>query len=53
MAGLRAVWEFFRTRVRLERWDEGSSDVPVEVELEPPGPASAEAEPPKAVTGSG
>lgn len=36
MAGGRAVWEFFRERVRLEHWDEGGPDVPVEVELEPP-----------------
>jgi predicted PurR-regulated permease PerM len=36
MAALRAIWEFFATRVRLERWDEGAPDVPVEVELEPP-----------------
>ena len=46
MAGLRAIWEFFRTRVRLEQWDEGGSEVPVEVELEP-------AEPPRAAAGSG
>jgi predicted PurR-regulated permease PerM len=44
MAGLRAIWEFFRERVRLERWDEGPPDVPVEVELE---------EPPRAATGGG
>ena len=36
MAGLRAIWEFFRQRVQLERWDEGGPEVPVEVELEPP-----------------
>jgi len=48
MAGLRAIWEFFRTRVRLERWDEGAPDIPVEVELEPP-----QVEPPRAATGSG
>jgi predicted PurR-regulated permease PerM len=40
MAGLRAIWGFFRERVRLERWDEGPPDVPVEVELEPPRAAS-------------
>jgi predicted PurR-regulated permease PerM len=34
MAGLRAIWGFFRERVRLERWDEGPADIPVEVELE-------------------
>jgi predicted PurR-regulated permease PerM len=48
MAGLRAIWEFFRTRVRLEPWDEGGSDVPVEVELQPP-----RVEPPRAASGSG
>jgi predicted PurR-regulated permease PerM len=43
MAGLRAIWEFFRERVRLERWDEGGPEVPVEVELEePPRAASGE-----------
>jgi predicted PurR-regulated permease PerM len=46
MAGLRAIWEFFRTRVRLERWDEGGPDLPVEVELEP-----AEMKPPRAASG--
>jgi predicted PurR-regulated permease PerM len=53
MAGLRAIWEFFRVRVRLERWDEGSPEVPVEVELEPPRAEAAEVEPPKAATRSG
>lgn len=48
MAGLRAIWEFFRTRVRLERWDEGGPEIPVEVELEPP-----QVEPRRAATGSG
>ena len=48
MAGLRAIWEFFRERVRFERWDEGGPDVPVEVELEPP-----RVEPPRAASGSG
>ena len=48
MAGLRAIWEFFRTRVRFEPWDEGAPDVPVEVELEP-----TEVEPPRAASGSG
>jgi len=47
MAGLRAIWEFFSARLRLERWDEGGPDVPVEVELEPP-----RAEPPRAASGS-
>jgi predicted PurR-regulated permease PerM len=36
MAALRAVWEFFAERVRLEKWDEGPPEVPVEVDLEPP-----------------
>lgn len=45
MAGLRAIWGFFGSRLRLERWDEGGPDVPVEVELE--------AEPPRAASGSG
>jgi predicted PurR-regulated permease PerM len=48
MAGLRAIWEFFRLRLRLESWDEGSADIPVEVELEPP-----RVEPPRAASGSG
>ncbi len=38
MAGLRAVWGFFQPRIRLERWDEGAPEVPVEVELQPPEP---------------
>ena len=40
MAGLRAIWGFFRERVELEPWDEGSPDIPVEVEIEPPRAAS-------------
>ena len=52
MAGARAIWEFFRLRVRLERWDEGPSDVPVEVELEPPR-TEQPVEPEKAASGSG
>ena len=36
MAGGRAIWEFFRERVKLESWDEGGRSVPVEVEIEPP-----------------
>ena len=48
MAGLRAVWGFFRPRVRFERWDDGVSDIPVEVQLEPP-----QAEPPRAASRSG
>jgi predicted PurR-regulated permease PerM len=48
MAGLRAIWGFFKPRVSLERWDEGAPDVPVEVELRPP----PEPETPKAASGS-
>jgi predicted PurR-regulated permease PerM len=40
MAGLRAIWGFFRQRVELERWGDGPPDVPVEVELEPPRAAT-------------
>ena len=47
MAGLRAIWGFFHPRIRLERWDEGAPEVPVEVELQPPEP-----EAPKAASGS-
>ena len=37
MAAGRAVWEFFRERVRLESWDDAEGGVvPIEVELEPP-----------------
>jgi predicted PurR-regulated permease PerM len=35
LAALRAIWEFFGERVRLERW-EGGGPVPVDVELEIP-----------------
>jgi predicted PurR-regulated permease PerM len=49
MAGLRAIWGFFQPRIRLERWDEGAPDVPVEVELKPPEP---EPESPRAASGS-
>jgi predicted PurR-regulated permease PerM len=45
MAALRAVWEFFSERVRLERWDEGG-EIPVEVEVEAP-----ERPPPRVVSG--
>jgi predicted PurR-regulated permease PerM len=40
MAGLRAIWGFFRERVELESWEEGGAEVPVEVEIEPPRAAS-------------
>jgi predicted PurR-regulated permease PerM len=39
LAALRAIWEFFGSRVQLERWDEEGT-VPVEVEIEPPRAAS-------------
>ncbi|MGH3134210.1 MAG: AI-2E family transporter [Gaiellaceae bacterium] len=48
MAGLRAIWGFFKPRVRLERWDEGPPEIPVEVELQP-----SEVEPPRAASRSG
>ena len=48
MAALRAIWGFFRDRVRLERWDEGPPEIPVEVDVEPP-----RVEPPRAASGSG
>ena len=48
MAALRAIWGFFRDRVRLERWDEEPPDIPVEVDVEPP-----RVEPPRAASGSG
>jgi len=48
MAGLRAVWGFFRPRIRLQPWDEGATEVPVEVQLEPP-----QVEPPRAASRSG
>ena len=48
MAGLRAVWGFFRPRVRFERWDDGVPGIPVEVQLEPP-----QAESPRAASRSG
>jgi predicted PurR-regulated permease PerM len=41
MAGLRAIWGFFRGRVELESWeDQAGPQVPVEVEIEPPRAAS-------------
>ena len=40
MAGLRAIWGFFSQRVKLESWEDGQSDVPVEVQVEPPRAAS-------------
>ena len=47
MAGLRAIWGFFQERIRLQRWDEGAAEIPVDVELE------AAPEPPRAASGSG
>jgi predicted PurR-regulated permease PerM len=35
LAAVRAVWEYFATRIELEPWDE-EGPVPVEVEIEPP-----------------
>jgi predicted PurR-regulated permease PerM len=52
MAGLRAIWGFFMPRIRLERWDEGPPEIPVEVELQPPELESPEVEPPRAASGS-
>jgi predicted PurR-regulated permease PerM len=43
MAAIRAVWEFFGERVRLEPWDDEESEggtVPVAVDIEPPRAAS-------------
>ncbi len=41
MAGLRAIWGFFRSRVTFESWEEeGPPQVPVEVDIEPPRAAS-------------
>src|SRR4029450_1451346 len=35
MAGLRAIWGFFRGRVEFESWEDGASpEVPVEVDIE-------------------
>jgi predicted PurR-regulated permease PerM len=51
MAGLRAIWGFFRPRVRLQAWGEGSTEVPVEVELEPPQIEPPQVEPPRAASG--
>jgi predicted PurR-regulated permease PerM len=52
MAGLRAIWGFFRPRISLESWDQGKPEVvPVEVELQPPE-AGDEVEPPRAASGS-
>ena len=59
MAGLRAIWGFFQPRIRLQRWDEGAPEVPVEVELEdwdegePEVPVEVDIEPPRAASGSG
>ena len=45
LAASRAVWEFFSERITLERWEEGGA-VPVEVELQRPGPAPVPSEQP-------
>jgi predicted PurR-regulated permease PerM len=52
MAGLRAIWGFFMPRIRLERWDEGSPEIPVEVELQPPEVEPPEVESPRAASGT-
>jgi predicted PurR-regulated permease PerM len=46
MAAARAIWEFFSERVRLESWEEGREELPVEVELEAPPPP-----PPRVIRG--
>jgi predicted PurR-regulated permease PerM len=46
MAGLRAVWGFFRPRVRLERWEEGGPEV-IEAQLEPAQVEPPQVEPPQ------
>jgi predicted PurR-regulated permease PerM len=46
MAALRAVWEFFAERLRLERWDERGEEIPVGVEVE-----GQERPPPRVVSG--
>jgi predicted PurR-regulated permease PerM len=40
MAGLRAIWGFFRNRVQFESWQDEEPDVPVQVDIEPPRAAS-------------
>jgi predicted PurR-regulated permease PerM len=45
MAAARAIWEFFAERVRLQSWEEGGEELPVEVELEAPRP------PPRVIRG--
>ena len=40
MAGLRAIWGFFRNRVQFESWQDEEPEVPVSVEIEPPRAAS-------------
>ena len=50
MAMLRALWEFFAERVRLERWDEGLEQLGVELEAAPSvGPLEEPPEPPRAL----
>jgi predicted PurR-regulated permease PerM len=46
MAALRAIWEFFSERVRLEKWEDGGEVVPVEV-----GAEGQERPPPRVVSG--
>jgi predicted PurR-regulated permease PerM len=45
LAAGRAAWEFFGERIELEPWNE-SGVVPVEVEVEPPGPRAVPVEEP-------
>ena len=47
LAAGRACWEFFSERIALEPWEEGGP-VPVEVEVQRPGPAAVPEVPPAA-----
>jgi len=47
LAAGRACWEFFSERIALEPWEEGGA-VPVEVEVQRPGPAAVPEVPPAA-----
>ena len=49
MAAGRAIWEFFGDRIDSSRGRRGGA-VPVEVELEPPGPPTPREEPPRAAS---
>jgi predicted PurR-regulated permease PerM len=53
MAGLRAIWGFFRGRIELESWNDRPPDIPMEVELQPPRVEEPSIEePPRAASGS-